>query len=262
MAGTGSYGAWGTPDTDSVTLGGFGFTGEQVDPESGFVYLRNRSYDPATSRFLTPDPLGFAGSGVNLYAYVGNNPVTGIDPNGLAGDIGGWFGIGPGSGGPGSGAAGFESEVNKEILERALRQAGDSSATQSTAIEHALDPSVKEGVVCGAALFIVERHLNGYAQAYGDETLSPEIKAELDRIVAAQASGETISGADWEFYRHELFEALIFEEFKLGYTDEAQYRWAHNAALERFGVTERQLFADEVIKEHAVWFPIDWSKER
>ena len=54
MVGSGSYSAWGAPDSGSVTLNGFGFTGDQVDLESGFVYPRNRYYDSATSRFLTP----------------------------------------------------------------------------------------------------------------------------------------------------------------------------------------------------------------
>ncbi len=84
VVGTGSCSPWGVPDSGSVTLNGFGFTGEHLDPESGFVYLRHRYLDPATSRFLTPDPLGALGSGVNLYAYVGNNPATLTDPNGLA----------------------------------------------------------------------------------------------------------------------------------------------------------------------------------
>jgi RHS repeat-associated protein len=55
VVGTGSHSAWGTPDSGSVTLNGFGFTGEQVRPETGFVYLRNRYLDPAAVRFLTPD---------------------------------------------------------------------------------------------------------------------------------------------------------------------------------------------------------------
>jgi RHS repeat-associated protein len=82
VVGSGSYSAWGTPDSGSVTLGGFGFTGEQLDPETGFVHLRNRFYDPTTSRFLTPDPVGALGSGLNLYDYVGNNPATLTDPSG------------------------------------------------------------------------------------------------------------------------------------------------------------------------------------
>jgi len=35
-----------------------------------------------SSRFLQPDPIGYAG-GLNLYTYVGNNPLNWIDPFGL-----------------------------------------------------------------------------------------------------------------------------------------------------------------------------------
>ena len=41
-----------------------------------------RYYDPEVGRYLTPDPIGYAG-GVNLYVYVGNNPVNQIDALGL-----------------------------------------------------------------------------------------------------------------------------------------------------------------------------------
>ncbi len=45
--------------------------------------MRARYYDPRVGRFISEDPLGFDGGDVNLYAYVGNNPIMGVDPSGL-----------------------------------------------------------------------------------------------------------------------------------------------------------------------------------
>jgi RHS repeat-associated protein len=64
----------------------FGFTGEQGDPESGFVFLRARMYDPSTGRFLQRDPLTKSGPGIlgwNRFAYVGDNPINHTDASGL-----------------------------------------------------------------------------------------------------------------------------------------------------------------------------------
>jgi len=44
---------------------------------------RARYYNPTTGRFLSEDPIGFAGSGPNLYAYAGNDPVDFNDPFGM-----------------------------------------------------------------------------------------------------------------------------------------------------------------------------------
>ena len=59
------------------------YTGREYDAETGLYYYRARSYDPKTGRFLQQDPIGLAG-GINLYAYVGNNPVVFVDPLGLS----------------------------------------------------------------------------------------------------------------------------------------------------------------------------------
>ncbi|MEU7977066.1 DUF6531 domain-containing protein [Micromonospora sp. NPDC049081] len=58
------------------------FPGQYHDTETGLHYNRFRYYDPATARYLSPDPLGLAG-GPNPTAYV-DDPLTSIDPLGLA----------------------------------------------------------------------------------------------------------------------------------------------------------------------------------
>jgi uncharacterized protein RhaS with RHS repeats len=65
----------------------------------------HRFYDPETGRYISADPIGLAG-GINLYAYVENDPVNFIDPWGLKGwaiDAGGAYGSGWGDGKHGNG---------------------------------------------------------------------------------------------------------------------------------------------------------------
>jgi RHS repeat-associated protein len=71
-----------TESTGSVTIP-FGWAGEYKDPETGFVYLRARYYDPATAQFLTRDPI--VAHTRSAYGYVDNNPLNAIDPSGLFG---------------------------------------------------------------------------------------------------------------------------------------------------------------------------------
>jgi uncharacterized protein RhaS with RHS repeats len=46
-------------------------------------FYRARYYSPELGRFINEDPLGFLGSGPNLHAYVGNDPINFSDPSGL-----------------------------------------------------------------------------------------------------------------------------------------------------------------------------------
>jgi RHS repeat-associated protein len=59
------------------------FPGQYYDGETGLHYNYFRYYDPSTGRYITKDPIGFAGGDVNLYRYVGNNPISIRDPGGL-----------------------------------------------------------------------------------------------------------------------------------------------------------------------------------
>ncbi len=58
------------------------YTGHYRDMGSGYYLTMYRAYSPELGRWLSRDPIGEAG-GINLYAYVGNNPVNATDPFGL-----------------------------------------------------------------------------------------------------------------------------------------------------------------------------------
>jgi RHS repeat-associated protein len=58
------------------------FSSKRIDEESGLVYYGRRFYDPQAGRWITPDPLGYT-AGINLYAFVLNNPLIKVDLYGL-----------------------------------------------------------------------------------------------------------------------------------------------------------------------------------
>jgi len=60
----------------------FKFTARRIDDETGNYYYRNRYYHVGQGRFMSNDPIGYA-DGLNMYAYVQNDPVNNVDPMGL-----------------------------------------------------------------------------------------------------------------------------------------------------------------------------------
>lgn len=77
--------AEGLPFTTPITSNSFGafnlgFPGQYE--AHGHTHNGYREYNGYLGRYAQSDPIGLAG-GVNTYAYVGNNPITRIDPLGL-----------------------------------------------------------------------------------------------------------------------------------------------------------------------------------
>lgn len=73
------YDSFGDGAGSAVTR--YGYTGRELDADTGLLYYRARWYDPQTGRFLSEDPSEFDG-GFNWYAYVGGNPLSFNDPDG------------------------------------------------------------------------------------------------------------------------------------------------------------------------------------
>ena len=57
------------------------FSGKEWDSKTGLYYFGFRWYDPNLQRWINRDPLGEHG-GLNLYQFVGNDPMGHIDPDG------------------------------------------------------------------------------------------------------------------------------------------------------------------------------------
>lgn len=75
------YDAFGASAGSSLTR--YGYTGRELDSLTGLMHYRSRWYDPQQGRFMSENPIGFEG-GLNLYGYVGNNPMMYTDPSGQA----------------------------------------------------------------------------------------------------------------------------------------------------------------------------------
>lgn len=100
--------------------------------------------------------------------------------------------------------------------------------------------------ISDAGLNIVENHLG----QFGDV---PENTAMLDRLRNAQAAGQPVSGADAVFYTHEISEATMMGKG-------VPYGTAHQAALDKYGVSPFSVYHPDVISSMPEAFSSAWFK--
>jgi RHS repeat-associated protein len=81
-----SYDPYGNAHASDISSGftnSYQYTGREADAV-GLYYYRARYYSPVMGAFISEDPLGFGGGQNSFYAYVGSNPISRLDPFGLA----------------------------------------------------------------------------------------------------------------------------------------------------------------------------------
>ncbi|MGH7670634.1 MAG: RHS repeat-associated core domain-containing protein, partial [Gemmatimonadaceae bacterium] len=167
------------------------FAAREYDAETGLYYFRNRYYDPQVGRFVSEDPAGLGG-GINAYAFAGNDPINGRDPQGLkaipelplvvttasrdcdwidpyeCGDVSGWtqWWNGLGSAGP-TGSLPLPSGPGGGSSALPQTENDCSGARTHAAIEGGIDLALGVGRVAVGLFFAPETGFLSFYEAWG-----------------------------------------------------------------------------------------------
>lgn len=179
-------------DEDGVpaptNVGVFGYTGQAWLPELRIWYYKARMYAPNLARFLQTDPIGYGG-GMNLYAYVGGDPVNATDPLGLL-----CAGLGPAYENLGRAACKTAGgQYSSDIVVTGPRYAKESVGTESLRFGSVNIASLAANLTLGLAESIGDGPQNGKK----DEDLLQCVANNLDipSVTGAVVAGAAAYGA-------------------------------------------------------------------
>lgn len=162
-------------DADCASYERFGFGTEYRD-ETGLIYYGARYYSPALGRFISRDPSGVVGSGVNLYAFCGGDPVNHRELYGLC-DNGDWGSVGSFFSSVGDAISGAISYIDDAIGGAWNYITSDQAAEP----ESNLDPSGASGYDPGCQVIGVDQNGNYVVAVTNQEAFDQRVSEYKQR---------------------------------------------------------------------------------